>query len=250
MCLILFAHKAHPVYDLVVLANRDEFYARPTRNAHWWEDDPDVLAGKDLKAGGTWLGITRGRQFAALTNYRDPENFRPQAASRGSLVASCLRDGGPVCRFGKDHLEDVSAYNDFNLLMYKDGDLYYFSSLKGEIEEVDAGVHGLSNHMLNTPWPKVLNGRKKLEELLRQETIGADEAFTVLNDRREADDADLPETGVGRELERHLSPMHIAIPGYGTRSSNLVLFRRDGVVEFYEKDHLNGDTRNFLIDAP
>lgn len=249
MCLILFAYKAHPNYELVLLANRDEFYARPTRSAHWWEEDPDVLAGKDLKAGGTWLGINRDRQLAALTNYRDPKNFRPQAASRGDLVASCLRNDASLCRFGEEYLEDVSMYNDFNLLMYKEGALYYFSSLRREIEEVDPGIHGLSNHLLNTPWPKVAQGRKKLEGLLLRETIDAAAAFDLLHDRREAADADLPETGVGRELERHLSSMHIAIPGYGTRSSNLVLFLKDGTVEFYEREHLSGETREFRIDA-
>jgi uncharacterized protein with NRDE domain len=243
MCLILAAYKTHPEIDLAILANRDEFYARPTKGAHWW--DEGILAGKDLKAGGTWLGVNRAQQFSALTNYRDPKGFRPDARSRGSLVIDYLKERQPVCDYGSRRLQNVGEYNDFNLIFFEDEVLYYYNSLEKEIEELDPGIYGLSNHILNTPWPKVKRGREQLKELVLNGGFNTDEAFKILYNKSLAKDEELPDTGVGIDTERLLSAMHIDFTGYGTRSSNVVLFGKDGSVEFYERDHLTGDKKEF-----
>ena len=243
MCLILTAYNKHPDYPLIILANRDEFYERPTQNAHWWENN--ILAGKDLKAGGTWLGVNRSKQFSALTNFRDPSTFRPNAVSRGSLVSNFLEDDLDIYHYGTNHLNDVSIYNDFNMLFLDQGVLYYFNSLDREVQELDNGYYGLSNHRLNTNWPKVTLGIEQLKKLIDQGSISADAGFDILGDRSVANDEELPETGVGIDKERLLSAMHIEYPGYGTRSSNVVLFRKDGQVDFYEKDHLSGKDIEF-----
>ena len=247
MCLILAAYKSHPKYDLILLANRDEFRERPTQSLHWWEDG-DILAGKDLKAGGTWLGVNRQKQLAALTNYRDPKTFRPKARSRGNLVSNYLLEGESVCAYGGQHLEDVSAYNDFNMFFYEDDTFYYFNSLDKTIEELDAGIHGLSNAFLNTPWPKVEQGKSDLKTWLVKESLQAEEGFQILSNRVLYDDTALPDTGVGLETERFLSAMHIDVPGYGTRSSSVVLFGVDGSVEVWERDHAAGGDLHFRLD--
>ena len=164
MCLILVAWQAHPGYPLLVAANRDEFYARRTASADFWPESPQVLAGRDLEAGGTWLGITRQGRFAALTNYRDPSSHKPQAPSRGKLVADFLR--------GKDSIDayldtlDAIAYNGFNLLLGDGKQLIAFSNITMQRHELAPGVYGLSNALLDTPWPKVGAGKTALETAL------------------------------------------------------------------------------------
>jgi uncharacterized protein with NRDE domain len=160
-------------------------------------------------------------------------------------VSSYLVEHHDICRFGTDHLGDVSAYNDFNMLFLDAATLYYYNSLDRVIEELDAGVCGLSNHRLDTPWPKVEKGKKLLTDLLSRPGDLVDESFRILGDRHLAADEELPETGVGIEKERLLSAMHIEYPGYGTRSSNVVLFSKEGRVSFYEKDHLTGEFQEF-----
>jgi len=247
VCLILAAYKVHPDYPLILLANRDEFYARPTKNAHWWEDSKGILAGRDLKAGGTWLGINDQKQFCALTNYRDPSSFRQDARSRGDLVSNYLKNAHSVCHYGTKHLANVSEYNDFNLLFYEEETAYYFSSREQVINELDPGFHGLSNDSLNSPWPKVNKGKQRLKDFITSKDLNVEEAFKILSDRSAAADEKLPETGVGLETERLLSPMHIDFPGYGTRSSSVILFHKGGDIEFYEKDHLSEELNSFRI---
>jgi len=245
VCLILTAYKVHPEYPLIILANRDEFYARPTQNAHWWKNEDNILAGKDLKAGGTWLGVNRQKNFCALTNYRDPSGFRPDARSRGDLVSNYLKEEHSVCHYGTKYLYNVEEYNDFNLMFYEQETAYYFSSLEQVITELDPGFHGLSNDSLNSPWPKVEKGIERIKEFVTNGAIDVEAAFHVLSDKNMALDDELPETGVGLDTERLLSPMHIDFPGYGTRSSTVVLFKKDGGVEFYETDHLTGEKLAF-----
>ena len=249
MCLILIAYKVDPSYDLCVLANRDEFYKRPSETAHWWEGDSRVLAGKDLKAGGTWLGVTESGNFCALTNYRDPSKLKPEAQSRGDLVIDYLKSRQDILHYQKSHLKDVSQYNDFNILFYEENALYYFSSIENQLTELEPGVYGLSNHLLDTEWPKVENGKAELCEAVGIGNLTIETGFQILSDKSVAPDNELPETGVPQNIEKMLSAMHIESPEYGTRSSNVIFFGKDGKISFAEKDHLNRTEQRFEFEV-
>jgi uncharacterized protein with NRDE domain len=239
MCLILFAHRVHPDYPLVVAANRDEYYRRPTVIAAFWDDHPQVLAGRDLECMGTWLGVTRAGRFAALTNFRDPSERKTNAPSRGQLVSDFLTSE----REPREYLEDVAArapdYNGFSLLVGDVDRIFYFCNRAGPAQQVSRGIHGLSNNLLDTPWPKVTRGRQRLQEALADEP-NAEALLDLLHDCEPAAESELPDTGVGMQLERVLSPALIVSPQYGTRSSTAVLFGADGSVSFSERTILPG----------
>ena len=243
MCLIAFAYKVHPRYSLVVAANRDEFYRRPTAPADYWPECPGMLAGRDLEQGGTWLGVTRDGRFAALTNYRDPAANRPDARSRGELVRNYLC--GALA--AQEYLERVRAdggdYNGFNLLAGDAGGLWYYANRMDTVAAVAPGVHGLSNHLLDTPWPKVAKAKAGLAACLagRDEDLAAG-VFALLADEAPAPDAALPDTGVGLAWERTLSPVFIASADYGTRSSTVVLLGGGGT-RFAERSWPEGAER-------
>jgi uncharacterized protein with NRDE domain len=236
MCIILLAHLAHPEYPLILAANRDEFYERPTAQAHFWEDSTETLAGRDLERGGTWLGITRAGRIAAITNYREPAARMSVAPSRGRLVSDFLMGDESPDEYLSKLSTSAAGYNGFNLIVGATGSLRYFSNRGGEPQEVCAGVHGLSNHLLNTPWPKVEQGRKALARVIAQGgVLSSEEIFKVLADDARALDDALPQTGVGLELERMLSPLFIKSPAYGTRSSTVIVFNRHQEVTFIER---------------
>jgi uncharacterized protein with NRDE domain len=232
------AYKMHTDYPFLVLANRDEYYERPTENAHWWKEAPNILAGKDLKAGGTWLGLTASGKFCALTNYRDPQNFNPTARSRGHIVSDYLANAIPAPDFISKSLTDTSAYNDFNLVCYEAEQLYYFGSKEGKVKALSPGIYGLSNALLDTDWPKVIHGKTELNQWIQQESLNAEEGFEILKNPTMASDELLPKTGISVEFERLLSAMHIHVEDYGTRSSNVIIFQQNAI-DFHEKDHLN-----------
>ncbi|MEA3196783.1 MAG: hypothetical protein QOF32_835 [Gammaproteobacteria bacterium] len=233
MCLVLVVWRLHPLYPCVVAANRDEFHARPTARAEWWPDHPQILAGRDLEAGGTWLGLTRTGRFAALTNYRDPQQRRAPAPSRGTLVTSMLESGASVAE-GLSHLCAVGAdYNGFNLI-FSDGErLGIYESALGIGRELGPGIYGLSNHLLDTPWPKVLNAKTRLEAALLELTDTAP-LLDLLRDDRPASDEQLPQTGVSLEWERLLSSAFVRAPAYGTRCSTIIRIERQGRAYFDE----------------
>lgn len=233
MCLIALAWQAHPDFPLVVVANRDEFFDRPTEPAHWWSDPPHLLAGRDQNAGGTWLGLTRDGHFAALTNYRDPGKVRNGAQSRGALVVDALawRNAG---RAAEDAHARSDVYNPFNLLVADRSSLYVVESEAGRPRELEPGVHALSNHLLNTPWPKVEQARNRLTRSLT-DTLDMDALAGILRDDRPAPDAALPRTGVSLAWERLLSSSFIRAPGYGTRSTTTIAIHRDGRCRFMEQ---------------
>lgn len=243
MCLIIFQFKKHEKYKLIVAANRDEFYGRPAKEAHFWEDEPGILAGRDLLQMGTWLGMTKSGRFSALTNYRDPSLPEIGKVSRGALV----RDSLAAAFSPEDFLKSVNpeSYTGFNILLGDPDNLYYYSNLHQEIVEIEPGTHGLSNHLLNTPWPKVIKGKKSLESYLdNAKTVDPDALFELLRDSEEADDANLPDSGVGLEFERMLSPMFIKSPEYGTRSATVVLIDYDNNVTFAERTYEKGEFSN------
>jgi uncharacterized protein with NRDE domain len=236
MCLILLAWHAHPDYPLVFAGNRDEAYERPATPADFWADAPEIYGGRDLEKGGTWLGLTLGGRIAAVTNYRDGPARKPAPRSRGGLTADFLRgDAEPDAYLGKI-APDAQLYGGFSLLLGDLDRLYSFSNRDSGIVKLTAGVHGLSNHLLDTPWPKVTHGKQRVAALL-----GAGEAqliaglFDALSDRIPAPDTELPETGVGAGRERELSPAFIAGERYGTRASTVLLVSRDREAVFIEK---------------
>lgn len=242
MCLILLAWRIHPGFPLVVAANRDEFHARPTAPAEFWNDCPHVLAGRDLEAGGTWMGITRNGRFAALTNYRSPEHRAVGRPSRGRLVADFLRasDSPP------DYLAASADYgkrcNGYNLMVGCGNELLCSSNVEGAAHSLAPGIYGLSNHLLDTPWPKVSVGRTALE--LALEHLPDERAFfRLLADDTVHPDHTLPQTGVPLEWERLLSAAFIRSPDYGTRSSTLMIQSADGWVSYEEQTWLRGAIR-------
>lgn len=235
MCLIAFAYNVHPSYRLILAANRDEFYERPSSSADFWKDNPDVLAGRDLKNGGTWLGITRDGKFAAITNYRDPSTLKSVAPSRGKLVSDYLIGNHNIENYLKIVSSKVFQYNSFNLLLGDDNGLFVFSS-RGEQQKLKPGIYGLSNHLLNTPWPKVVRSRRMLKAALEKKGDDLEAAlFDLLADRRVPPDDKLPSTGIGLEWERLLSSIFIESPIYGTRSSTVLLIGKNRRVRFVEK---------------
>ncbi len=258
MCLILFACEAHPKYRLILAANRDEFYDRPTRPAGFWEDAPHVLAGRDLQIGGTWLGVTRQGRMAAVTNYRDPASVRAEAESRGILVSRFLLENTPSEAYLRKVERKKDAFNGFNLLAGDRDGLFWFSNRGKEVRPVPPGVHGLSNRLLDTPWPKVRRGITRFKAAIGgPETEIEERLFSLLTDRHRPPDGELPETGVGLEWERILSPIFIQSPVYGTRSSTVILAKPDGQAVFVEQTFLpggpsirKGPTRRFVLEGP
>lgn len=258
MCLILFAISRHTEHPFVLAANRDEFYNRPTAPMAFWEDRPRILAGRDLQGNGTWFGITRQGKFAGLTNFRDPANMNPAAPSRGDIIVQYLQGDSTPDAFLSRLSGTAGQYNGFNLLAGQlsanaDPKVYWFASPKGDALVVPPGIHGLSNRFLNSPWPKVETGKKGLAACI--ESSGPDDTalFDLLSDTRIAPDDSLPDTGVGPDLERMLSPLFIRSPGYGTRSSTLLRLNRQGRAEIVERTYDTGNPdrftdRSFLLD--
>ncbi len=235
MCLILFSYHHHPNYPLILAANRDEFHNRPTAALDFWEDQPALLAGRDLKGGGTWMGLSRSGRFAALTNYRDPASLRPDAVSRGGLVTDFLT-GDTAARAYLNGLQNTTAiYNGFNLLVMDETGLFHYANRGDGITRVTPGIHGLSNALLDTPWPKVERGKAALEQAVTSGDIDPESLLALLRDRSAAPDHRLPETGVGLERERMLSPMFIVSGDYGTRTSSVLIIDRNGQATFWER---------------
>jgi uncharacterized protein with NRDE domain len=236
MCLIVLAFQAHPRFRLAVAANRDEAYARPTAPASWWPDAPDLLAGRDLRDGGTWMGVTRGGRFAAVTNYREMTPPRPNAPSRGHLVDGFLRSAAAPMEYLAELAGRAGEYNGFNLLV-GDGDALAWLSNRGDgPHALQPGIYGLSNALLDTPWPKVVRAREQMRAVLDGSEEDVEPGlFRLLAERDPAPDTSLPDTGVGLERERALSSLFISSPMYGTRSSTVLLVRGDGRATFTER---------------
>ena len=237
MCLILFSWNSHPKYKLIVAANRDEFYARPTAPAAFWEDYPGILAGKDLQAGGSWMGIEKDGYFAAVTNYRDLSAIKEDAISRGDLIKNFL-----IGKKSPEHyLNEVAAerqhYNGFNLIVSDLEQLFYYSNVEHKIRKLDNGNYGLSNALLNTPWPKVQQGKAAFEKAIHSKEINVDELFEVLRNADQAKEEELPATGIPTELEKALSSVFIKTPDYGTYSSTVLLLEKNGYCKFEERTY-------------
>lgn len=228
MCLIAFAWKAHPRWRLVLAGNRDEFHARPSAALARWADAP-VIAGRDLEAGGTWLGVSTDGRCGVVTNVRDPR-LAQSGRSRGLLVSDWLRGDADATAHAQALRAAAGEYRPFNLLTFDAHAAYYLGNRpEPRVQAVDAGVHGLSNADFNTPWPKTRQLMARLEAwLARDATDDIERLFQALGDERPAGDDELPDTGIDRERERRLSSAFIRGTDYGTRASTVVLIGHDG----------------------
>ncbi len=261
MCLILVAYKVSAQFPLVIAANRDEFYARPTQAAQFWNDHPQVLAGKDLQEGGTWLGVTTAGRFAAVTNYRDGRaslpNGKPYEKSRGALTKNFLVANETAEMYITNLQNEADLYNGFNLLIGDGEHLYYCCNRdesgahKFSWQMLSAGIYGLSNHVLNTDWPKVLKGKQHLAAII--DTSNHTQLQNLLLDHSHPPDDQLPNTFISRDLEKILSPIFIRGDNYGTRACTSVIYHNTGKLSFSEQTIVegrpSGEPRNFEISA-
>jgi uncharacterized protein with NRDE domain len=244
MCILFIALHSHDRYPLIIAANRDEFYERPTAAAAFWNDRPDVLAGRDLKEGGTWLGITKTGRIAAVTNFRNPRALKEAAPSRGRLVSAYLCGDERAPQFIEHLRGEAERFNGFNILLGDHKGLWHYSNVGGDAVRLPGGFHGISNHLLNTPWPKVERVRTRLGTLIKEsDEPSPDDIFEVLADTSRPDDSMLPDTGVGIEWERILSPLFVASPQYGTRSSTCIFIDAKGAARFIERVYSGAPSR-------
>ena len=227
MCVLFLAVGAHSGHALVLAGNRDEAHARPTAPLARWDDAPHVLAGRDLEAGGTWLGVTDAGRWATVTNVRDPASVRVDARSRGALVADFLRGSETPATYAARVHDERDGFNGFNLLVGQGADVW-IASTRRDAGRLAPGVYGLSNDTLDTPWPKLVRGRDAFARVLESGDLTDDDLLAVLADETPAADADLPETGVGLALERVLSPLFIRGARYGTRASTVLVLGAGG----------------------
>jgi uncharacterized protein with NRDE domain len=241
MCLIVFGYKTIPGYRLILAANRDEFYERPTRAARFWESDPSLLAGKDLVAGGTWLGVHKNGRIAALTNYRKMNSHNPDARSRGHLATSFLQSRLPAEEF-LSAIADPENYNGFNLLAGDAQSFYHYSNITNHSTPIEPGIHGISNALMNTPWPKVEKAKQEFRNLMKSGSLHEEHLFRLLANSDTYPSDQLPETGLSSELEKAVSAIFIRTQNYGSRCSTVVRIKENGDVRFTERVFKPGAT--------
>ena len=236
MCILFLAINQHSKYPLLICANRDEFYKRPTMGAHFWSENPSMLAGKDLQAGGSWLGVNRQGFFAAITNIRSAGKPSSDKRSRGELVTMALQSDSVISMSWLE--KNGELYNPFNLVYGSLDKLVCYNSVTKKHIHLADGFHAISNGELDDIWPKMAKGEKQLEAIVNLgQTIEPEQLFSILKDQRKAEDGMLPKTGVSLEWERLLSSIFINSPDYGTRSSCLLLLESDGSIKFIERQY-------------
>lgn len=242
MCLITFAYNDHPKYRLILAANRDEFYGRPTRKAQFWNEEghPDILAGKDLEAGGTWMGISTSGKWAALTNYRDPNWKHENPISRGEIVLNYLKSNISSKMYVDELRDNAHKYIGFNVLVGDSDGILHYSNFDDKGKEIPPGIHGVSNALLDTPWPKLEWAKSSLKKSILQDQLNREDIFTFLNNDVQADDDQLPDTGIPHEWEKAVSSLFIKTEKYGTRSSSILLINHSGNIEFTERRFIRG----------
>lgn len=243
MCLINFNIGTHKKYKMIIAANRDESYERPTSQIAWWDDHKNIFGGRDLKANGTWLAVTKSGKIGALTNIRNAREMNKIAdKSRGELIVNYLDSD----LFAEDYLtqlkEEAADYAGYNLLLGNTDQLFYMNNYQYDISEITAGTHGVSNEYLNSPWPKVLIGKDELDKVLTKDDIDIESLFSLLRHEEESTDSEVQNTGVDFELEKKLSPLFINIPDieYGTRCSSVILVDQEDNITFIERTFYKG----------
>lgn len=235
MCLLSFAWRAHPDFPLLLVGNRDEFHDRPAEPAHWWPSPEGILAGRDLQAGGAWLGLGRRGRYAVVTNYREPGVVTNGRRSRGELVVDFLSSPATAEEWMEELAGRQDAYGGFNLVIGEGDQLHYLTNRGDRRRFLQPGIYGLSNRRLDTPWPKVVAARSGLRQLIDDDRVDPKSLFDLLSDRTPATDDELPDTGVPLEWERALSAAFIDGPEYGTRASTVVRIDAHGGAEFEER---------------
>ena len=241
MCLVVIAWQQHADYPLVLAGNRDEFHERPTQETHWWPDQPDVLGGRDLQAGGTWLAIHRNGRFATVTNFRDAQQEPATFRSRGHLITEfLLGDVSPV-----EYLESIEGgqYAGFNLLVGDTGALAYLSNRDDGVRELGPGIYGLANALLDSDWHKVRRAKSGMQDLLESDRVNETELFRLLDDREKAPAADVNDERLDFETAHAISAPFIVLPRYGTRSSSVLIRHSSGAVSFAERRFDAGGVR-------
>lgn len=247
MCLITFAYNVHPEFKLILAANRDEFYARPTRKAQFWTDEehPELLAGKDLEAGGTWMGINTAGKWGALTNYRDPSLILENPPSRGELVLNFLKNTeSPKLHLLKTQPEG-KEYNGYNLLLGDQDSIFHYSNVSDSITELNEGVHGVSNALLDTSWPKLDRAKQDLQTVIQQQKLDVEELFQLLKNEHKPPEDQLPNTGIPKEWEKAVSSVFIKTDTYGTRCSTILMIDRNNTASFIERRY-NPETSSVI----
>ena len=248
MCLIVIGYNYHPDYKLFFAANRDEFYHRPSSPADFWNDEPSLLAGRDLKEGGTWCGITKNGRFAAITNYRDMKLIKKDALSRGRIVTDFLLGTSSPEFYSNELKESSDLYNGYGLIFGDVNELLFFSSQTKKTIKIETGIHGLSNHLLDTPWFKVRKAKELLKKAIDKGDTLVDDLFLMLSDKTISPENELPDTGLPKEIERNISSIFVETPDYGTRSSTVILIDKKDNVTFIEKS-LDTETKKWTINA-
>jgi|JI10StandDraft_1071094.scaffolds.fasta_scaffold166571_1 uncharacterized protein with NRDE domain len=249
MCILFLAIEQHRDYPLIILANRDEFQQRPTTIAHFWKEYPDLLAGRDEKEGGTWLGLTRQGRISAITNYRDIPLHKEGRQSRGLLVREYLTSNTSSADYLDLLVANKDKYNPYNILIGNREELFVYNNVSNQTQKLETGFHGLSNAYLNSPWPKISRGIEGLKNYILNSKLEKEDLFTIMKDETKAPDSLLPDTGVGLEKERFLSSIFLQDQVYGTRSTAILLFDRHNAVSFYERtyDYKGNATNEFSV---
>ncbi len=238
MCLVTLAFRQHARYPLIVVANRDEFYDRPTQPAEFWADSPSILAGRDLDAGGTWVGVDRKGSWATVTNTRGGGYCADK--SRGGLPTGFLLNEGTSEDYFEEVLEEGELYSGFNLLAGSADELLFCTNARGRTQHLDPGIFTLSNDSLDTPWPKSELARARLCLAIEDDELDSEALLAVLGSRKTFPDHLLPDTGLGIEMERSLSSPFIVGPSYGTRCTTVLLIDNKGNIEFAEQNFAQG----------
>jgi uncharacterized protein with NRDE domain len=256
MCILFIAVKQHPKFPLIIAANRDEFHARPTKPTHFWQDHPHILAGRDLSANGTWMGVNKSGDIAALTNIRAPGKERKNAISRGALVADFIKDSPQHADYLATLQNTHAQYNGYNLLFGNLQKLHVYNNFENTTYDLEKGVYGLSNASLNSPWPKLDAGRSALADYCQHaDILNFEHLFELLRNNEPAHDDDLPDTGIPKDWEKMLSSIFIKSEEYGTRSSTILLIDNEQKVYWEERTfdanaHLTGTTvEEFSIES-
>jgi len=243
MCILFFALNQHPDYPVIICANRDEFHQRPTQAMHWWQppvNSNKVLAGKDLQAGGTWLGLSELGSFSALTNFRQPALFDKNKKSRGELVLQAIDkiNNNQQQRFEDQLTTTTDQYNGYNLVFGKLNKLSCFDNVSKKVQPLTDGVHSLCNGALDDIWPKMALGQAALVSLIKKDLpLNIEQLFTLMKNTQQAKTEDLPNTGVSKAWEHFLSAIFIKSKQYGTRTTNIITLDKTGNVTVYDRSY-------------
>lgn len=238
MCLIIFAYKVDPQHDLLLMANRDEYCDRNFLTAHKWADNQEIVSGIDLTANGSWTGITQTGRVAAITNYRSGFAFDPKLKSRGELVKKFLNSDIPPQQFLTIIRESKKEFNGYNFLFGDLDNLYWYSNQTDEFQLLAPGIYGICNHLLDTPWPKLMDAKLQLKQMLDRGNVTPCDLLPIMLNKKRYTQEQLPDTGIEIEIEQGLSSIFVDLEKYGTVLTSFI-YMNNKSVRFYEHKHLD-----------